>query len=258
MNTYEELARHHAKHIYTKGAHKGDAPMDKRGKTHLRVIKYPDAYAVRMYDTDILTATPDGRVVLDCNGYIERPTTQKNLTEALRKFVAPGVWVSSTRKFSYSQLVLCVSQLGGRKLYRYYDGITLDMNSTSQEGFVISELRRFQRKQVDKEAVAAFYAGMERSGFKSAFKVLHSVMEWDDRVVGIVHNAMTRVLQDSEAARYWKPIIAKHTFRRYWNWKTGQYVIDKLDASAVWTALMRECKRDMFEVVPTEYTVIDY
>lgn len=253
MNAYEKLKKHHAKHIYTKGANKGDAPVSQRGKSHFRVIEYPDAYAVRMYNTDILMAYPDGRVIIDCEDYASRPTTQSNLNEALRKFVSPGVWMHSMRKFGYSQLVLGrVNTAGMREYYRYYNGITLDSNGTRQPQ-IVSELRHFNRKQLDKAQVTQFVADMQESGFKDAFKILHSVVTVDDVRMRIVSHL---ALRDANRADEWKWAIAKHAFRRYYNYKTNQYVNDKLTASETWSQLMRECKRDMYEIVPTEFTVV--
>ena len=253
MNAYEKIKQHHAANIYTKGTNKGDAPLTKRAKTKLRVIKYDDAYAVKMYNTDILTIYPNNHIVIDCNGHIERPTTQANLNEALGMFCG-GITVSKWNMFSNSQHILrTYEKIGGTYTefkYRYYDGIELSLNNDDPE--VVSELKPLKRKRIDKPRVAAFTEGMAQCGFKDAFKVMHAMCEVSNMGDTHSHAALDVQISEVEYSDYWLAIVANHSFRRYYNRESGKYVYDKQDAKDVWTSLMRECKRTMYEVVDTD------
>ena len=89
---YGNLSLYHSRHVYKRGAYKGDAPADStnRGKSHFRVIKpdpaYPtDPYKVRFWSTNIIVAYPDGRIKINCNGYDNAPTTRRALNEGLAR-----------------------------------------------------------------------------------------------------------------------------------------------------------------------------
>jgi hypothetical protein len=260
MNAYEKIKQHHAKHVYKKGEFKGDAPVSGRGKSHFRVIKYDDAYAVRMYRTDILTIYPNNHIVIDCGGYIERPTTQSNLNEALSLFCGGGISVGKWNMFSYSQPILRTYEKIGDTYsefkYRYYDGIELSVGRADPE--VVSELKLLQRKRINKDKVAAFTTATAQCGFKDAFKVMHAMCEVSNMGDTHPHAALSVQISEVEYSDYWLAIVAKHSFQRFYNRVSGKYVYDKLDAKDVWTALMRECKKHMYEIVDTDvYCVTD-
>jgi hypothetical protein len=40
-----------------------------RGNSHTSIIRYPDRFAIRYHDTDVVTAYPDGTVVVDSGGW---------------------------------------------------------------------------------------------------------------------------------------------------------------------------------------------
>jgi hypothetical protein len=169
MTVYQKMAAHLERNVYSKGEFKGDAPLEGRGKRHLRVVKHDNAYAVRMYNTDILTVTEDDKVTIDCSGWSERNTTRSNLNTALAMFCGRTAAVFKLSRFSYSQMVL---RLDG-KAYRYYDGITFD-NSTRQ---ITTTLKPFRRKRTSATKAAELNEGLAESGFKDAFKMLWAVSE---------------------------------------------------------------------------------
>ena len=101
---YGTLKLHLERHIYKRGKHKGDAPMEarQRNKNHYRVIDRGTHMAVRFHNTDIIKAYPDGRITIDCEGWADRITTKTHLNMSL-----PGAYyVASYKVHSKSQLVV--------------------------------------------------------------------------------------------------------------------------------------------------------
>lgn len=251
--TYETIARHHTAHIYTKGANKGDAPLDKRSKTHLRVIKNSDnTYAVRFHNTDILTIEPSGSVFIDCDGWAPRRTTMSAVNDALTiLYKGAHPWLCSRRSFSHSQLTLAYFKgMGKYEHYKYYDGISLDT-----DGNIQSELKFFQAKRIDKAKVAAFTADVVSSGFKDCFKLLHAAAEEGNYVYKHTFPPVTLVTSVEHADR-WPQLINEHAFERTWSWQAGKRIVEKLPAPKVWANIMSACKKSMYEVVDTTVTVI--
>ena len=104
MNMYTKLMMHLERHMYKRGAHKGDAPAnkDRRGMSHFRVVKGNDSTVrIRMYNTDIITAHQDGSVRIDTNGYHTHNTTILRLNEALGWFFE-GVRVHMRKQSIFS------------------------------------------------------------------------------------------------------------------------------------------------------------
>jgi hypothetical protein len=254
MNAFNILAAHHAKHIYKRGINIGDAPLAKRSKTHLRILKYPTHYAVLFHRTEILTAYPDGSVVLNCNGYIRHPTTQDAMNTALNKCFT-GLGVSHSRRFNYSQPSLYRYTYGRRAHFLYYDGMTLDST-----GAITSPLQGFERKQMDKAAIADFVKGMQESGFKDVFKVLHAVSEGGRNLN--LPRSTSQAITDEVYANSWADIVAYYTWEMKWerdptgNPYAMKRALVKNTASKAWASLMRACKKDMTEVVRTDVTEI--
>lgn len=256
MNMYTKLRFHLERHIYKKGAHKGDAPADsrRRGLCHFRVVKgNDDTYRVRMYNTDILTAKPDGTVKIDTKGYYSHNTTIIRLNEALHWFFE-GVSSSMYKRnvFSYSQPVLRVHD----KLYSYYDGITL-----SETGEVLTPLQAFEQKRTDRDATKQLAEDLVTSGFKDAFKLLYATATFED--IGENDYALfgvnySDILCNNDQAHHWKTIIARNKFvRNYWptlafphHWK------EKSNAKGCWASIMQYCKKNMYIVSRSETFVL--
>ena len=144
MNMYTKLRFHLERYMYKRGRNKGDAPANRyrRGMTHFRVVKgNDDTYRVRMFGTDLITANPDGTVVIDTGGWYDRPTTILRLNEAFGFFEGGSLSMYKQSILSQSQPVLRVNG----KRYSYYDGITLN-----EQGEILTELRAFEMKRIDK------------------------------------------------------------------------------------------------------------
>jgi hypothetical protein len=218
------------------------------------VVKNNDnTMAVRMFGTDLLTANPDGTVVIDTGGWYDRPTTILRLNEALNWFF-DGVSISMYKQsiLSYSQPVLRVNG----KRYSYYDGITLN-----EQGEIITPLRAFEMKRIDKVESKEFTEDLKASGFKDAYNLLYAMTTPEDRgendysLFGV---DWTDVLANNDQADKWKLIIARVKFQKdYWSARSGGSLwTEKSDAKACWANIMQYCKKNMYVVSRSETFVL--
>ena len=243
MNTYMKLKFHHERNIFKRGQHKGDAPAGSRWRNWVRVVKgNDDTMRVRMYGTDMLTAYPDGRVVIDTSGWFNRPTTKLRLNEAFG-FMPFHVSLYSRKVFGMSQPVLRVNN----KWVLYYDGIEL-----SAEGTITSPLRHFERKQINKAESKEIRGDMAACGFKEAFNLLWAVSTTDDVEVHVprIREAVTKAYQSN----LWPSVVARHTWYRYYNYHIGRYENTKREAPDAWASIMQQLRKDCYEIVKTDVT----
>jgi len=255
MNMYTKLSMHLSRYMYKKGQYKGDAPADKsrRGKSHFRVVKgNDDTYRVRMFGTDLITANPDGTVVIDTGGWYDRPTTILRLNEAFGFFDGVSISMYKQSILSYSQPVLRVNG----KRYSYYDGITLN-----EQGEILTPLRAFEQKRIDKVESKEFTEDLKASGFKDAYNLLYAMTTPEDRgendysLFGV---DWTDVLSNNDQADKWKLIIARVKFQKdYWSARSGGSLwTEKSDAKACWANIMQYCKKNMYVVSRSETFVL--
>lgn len=236
-------------HKYRRGRNKGDAPADhyRRYKRHFRVVDRKSFMVVRTYNTDILTAYPDGRVVLDMGGWFTI-TTKANLNYALGHFVPFGrVSICSRKLFGRNQLCLDVNG----KLYRYYDGIELDADHN-----ISSPLKSFEAKRINRQATKELAAELKASGFKDVFKVLAASVTPDMRT-RVYYDAgkLREALADADYADRWLEIIADYAFyKKYIPSRLHEW--SKREPKEVWVALMRDLKHPMYESVDSGTTVV--
>jgi len=255
MNMYTKLMMHLERHMYKKGAYKGEAPADKsrRGKSHFRVVKGNDnTMRVRMYGTDIITARQDGSVLIDTRGYHTHNTTIMRLNEALHWFFEDvHVHMNKQAIFSYSQPVLNVD---GKK-YSYYDGVIL-----SATGEFLTPMRAFEQKRADKPKTQGFAEDLVDSGFKDAFAILYATTTAEDIEQGnyaLFGVDWQDVLADSEQADKWKIIIARTKYERnYWRSNGDSPWAEKSNAKGCWATIMQYCKKNMYVVSRSETFVL--
>ena len=255
MSMYTTLMMHLARHMYKKGRNKGDAPANKhrRSMTHFRVVKNNDGtMAVRMFGTDLLKAHPDGSVVIDTGGWYDRPTTILRLNEALGFFEGVSVRMFKQSILSYSQPVLRVNG----KQYSYYDGIILN-----EQGEIITELRAFEMKRIDKAESKEFADDLTESGFKDAFPLLYAVStpeEIEQNNYALFGENIPKMLADSTQADKWKLLIARTKFERYYSFNNGggYAYTEKSNAKACWASIMAYCKKNMYVVSRSETFVL--
>ena len=252
MNMYTKLSMHLSRHMYKRGKNKGDAPANhnQRGMCHFRVVKgNDDTMRVRMWSTDIITAYPNGDVMIDTNGYYTHNTTIIRLNEAFWFFEGVSMGMGKRSIFSYSQPVLRVNG----KLYYFYDGITLNA-----QGEIITPLQAFEQKRVDRAATKELANDLAESGFADAFKLLYAVATPDDMEkdnYGMFGVRLPDALSDTNRADTWKMIIARSKFQREYAYPQYQYV-EKSNAKACWATIMQACKKNMYIVSRSETYVL--
>lgn len=255
MNMYTKLSMHLARHMYKRGTNKGDAPADasRRGMSHFRVRKGNEGNMhIRMWNTDIITAYPDGRVQIDTNGYHTHNTTIIRLNDALAMFFdAEQVRMYKKNVFSYSQPVLRI----GDKRYSYYDGIRF-----SETGEVTTPLQAFEQKRTDRAETQSFADDLVLSGFKDAFPLLYATttpeaLENNYHLFGVDIN---KTLANNEQADKWHMVIAKFKYQRdYWSRVGGgSQWTEKSNAKACWSTIMQHCKKNMYVVSRSETFVL--
>ena len=247
MSMYSKLSMHLSRHMYKRGKNKGDAPANahRRAMDHYRVVKgNDDTMRVRMFSTDILTAYPNGDVKIDTSGYHRHNTTIIRLNEAF-SFMPDLMYVNVHKRsvLSYSQPVIRIHD----KLYRYYDGMLLN-----EQGDILTPLKPFEQKRVDRAETKALTEDLIASGFADAFKLLYAVstpQDNDDRVpmFGV---RLPDALIDNTQADKWRVIIARNKFERHsWDSTSRGYTFqEKSNAKACWANLMAECKKNMYVV----------
>lgn len=250
---YEQLQAHIAKHAYTRGKNKGDAPLDssRRSRSHERVSPRAGCMAVHFHNTDVILAYPDGRIVIDCDGWAQTPTTKTCVNDALRWFGGNNAWLYSDRLYGKTQMVL-KTRCG---TYAYYDGITIDPS-----GEIMSEIKPFEGRRIDKAASKEMYAEMQECGFKDVFRLLHAVAEKlphnNDSLYDAVRFARPAELRDYITmelhANKWPYVVDLVSFRHGYDWKTQQYIHAKHDYKTAWSRLMEVVKKDLYNTVTIE------
>ena len=247
LSAHAKLTAHLDKHMYKRGYNIGDAPADKdnRAKTNFRVIKRGENMAVRLHNTDILTAYPNGDVVLDCQGWGNSSTTKMAMNFVLGKFHPAYIHMGSYKFRSNSQTCL---QLPNSRIVRYYDGIRL-----SQTGEVLTPLRVFQCTRINKVKSKALADGVKASGFKSMFAMLYATVTADGRN-GRTTGLGIKQITNADNAESWPAIVAQAKF-------VGGYyntVYEDDTPAKAWTRCMSLFKNMMYETVDTETTELIY
>ena len=244
LSAHARLTVHLDKHMYKRGYNIGDAPADKdnRAKTNFRVIKRGENMAVRLHGTDILTAYPNGDVVLDCRGWAHSMTTKEAMGFALHRFHPAYTNMGSYKFRSNSQT--CLYLPDGRAV-RYYDGIRL-----SQTSEVMTPLWAFQCTRIDRVRSKALADGVKASGFKSMFAMLYATVTLQDRD-RYLNITGTELVINADNAESW-PMIVSHA-----KFVGGYYyasVYENDTPAKAWARCMSMFKYTMYETVDTETT----
>ena len=252
MTTYDKLKAHLEKHQYKRGRHKGDAPADhhKRGKSQFRVVESHSTMAVRMHETDLITAYPDGRVEFDTNGYMAYSTTKMRFGEAMKFLTFRCLGIGSRRVMGVAQSVLALAD----KYIPFYDGMVFDA-----EGNLLTPPVRFEQRRIDKAEVKELMADLKESGFLAAYPVLYAVTgPGDIRMPNFPPiRSMHRVFTSSDEAHHWADIIAAFKFDRIYNYNIGQHeVLEIGDAKSCRSRLLTRLKADMNNVTRSDVTEI--
>ena len=255
---HSKMKLHLERHVYKRGANKGDAPAGRRGQSDYRIIERKgnfgdDHMALRFYKTDILKAYPDGSITIHCDGYADRMTTKKHLNEWL--YNAPHrMYLGSRRIMSESQLVVATS----KGTYRYYDGISFDAN-----GAPTTPLKPFRALRIDRDEVAELNKALDENGFKEMFKVLWGAVTSDDCPNRYDYRSWMSLKDRTDVfsmpdtyAEGWREMVAYFAFdsETYWDESKAQYNIRYIKRSPTntWGALMSWAKHGMYKTIETE------
>ena len=215
MNAHTKLTMHLTRHMYKKGAHKGEAPLDgsKRGKTRQRVIKGNGGQMiVRFHNTDILSAYEDGHIVLRANGWHASTTTRTAMNQALC-FAGFGS-IGGLRKWGISNTVIRV----GSQSWRYYDGMEF-----SAEGKLLSTPLEFEKRVSDRDETKEFRADIKESGFVDMFPVLYAAATSDMPYEYM--RSVQEAMSSEHDAHHWPYIVSRIKFgsKRYYSHKVAYY-----------------------------------
>jgi hypothetical protein len=245
MNCHTKLQLHLSRHMYKRGAYKGDAPADssRRAKSHFRVIKGNGGQMiVRMHGADLITAYEDGSIKLDTQGWHASPTTRKCMNEALAFTGLRGL-LSSKRFGGYSQTAV---RLAGNT-YRYYDRMEF-----SADGDLLTEPIKFSAKRTDREETAEFRKEIAESGFVGVFPVLYEAATPDD-ASGYVRNTKDAMCSE-HCANQWPQVVALAKYGNYWARSHAQPSHENHKAAL--RSLIASQTRTMTRIVDLDVTVL--
>jgi hypothetical protein len=252
MTPFELLSRRLNDHAYKRGKFKGDAPLEKRTKRHIRIRQVDDnTMAVHMHETDILTVRKDGTFTVNLDRWWSSSTTKTWLNYAFH-ITRLGMSIGSKSVMSLSQLV--VSTPHGH--YVYYNG--MEFNADRQ---LTSPPMKFLAKRINKAEVAEFKKGIQESGFKDMFPMLYGMAEHETEPTSDFIRNMTDFLTNSDNADRWLTFISKRKYDRRWTFNaTGvghtYGIVEVGDAKSCWDGIMKAAKSGMYDNLETEVTVI--
>lgn len=249
MNTYQKLETHLTTFVYKRGQYKGDAPVDTRRKTDFRVVRMLDALVVRKYNTDIITAYPDGRVMISLDGWEDSSTTRRDLNDALWRFCPAHIRMFTRSVFSQNQ---CVIAVHGHTYYRYTNRMLFD-----ESGRLLSEPAKFQARRIDKEESKELSAGLKASGFLEMFPFLYTTATFEDRKHPSFTpraDMMQMYLSDYEYADRWQDLIGMFKFE-YGFYRKGDV---RYEMQPCLNAMLAYMKKGMYRLIDTDIVRITH
>ena len=248
MTPYEILFANLTRDMYKRGAHKGDAPMEKRAKTHFRIVK-GENMVVRMYNTNILTAFRNGDFEINLNGYESSSTTRANINYVL-SICKTGRYISARNVMGLSQLVVW----GPAGDYLYYDGIMFN-----QEGELLSTPKPFEARRIDRSESKEFMGAVKASGFKDMFPLLYATCTPPERTQDKHFRSWIERIQDADFADSWPEIVETFKYEQGWRYLSNGHtygVYEVGDAKSCWARMITAAKTKMYNTIRTEVTVI--
>ena len=250
MTPYEILFARLTRDVYKRGAYKGDAPMEKRAKTHFRIVK-GENMVTTMYSTNILTAYRNGEFEVNLGGWSESSTTKSNINHTLG--------VINQRMSIGTKVIMGVRQTvirAGTSLYLYYDGIRFN-----QAGELVTKPQGFEAKRIDKDASKLLMDAVKESGFKAMFPVLYATAQAEDYDNPFTSTRWQDYIQDADYAHHWPEIVLWWKFDKRWYLpQTGGHkygVVEMGTAKTCWARMMAQVKSNMYDTIRTEVTRLD-
>jgi len=269
---YDNLKAHLNDHKYTRGKFKGQAPADRyrRGRSHERVAEGIGFMCVMFHDTRIITAYPDGSIVLDSGGWWGATTTRAAFNDNIRRFRPgdkPGMYVDTVRKMGVSTTALKTAHHG---YVVAYDGMKL-----SADGQVLTLLRTFKARRVNKDKSKAFDEALVASGFKQLYPMIYaSVDESDVRGIslddrrkyadnfysyeGFLQGLLTITNPTEEDMTLWRRVVAnnKYDVQAIYDRATNQYIYkhEARTKQDTWTTMLYPARQSFYHIVDTDIT----
>lgn len=260
---YDNLRKHLTEYAFKRGKYKGDAPADasNRAKSHFRVstTKYGGigGMEVIFHDTAIITAYPDGSIVLNMGGFEDAPTTRAAYRHAMNTFGTFASFITSMKQFGISQTCVFTYKPGAgphQKTYLYYRYMKFSI-----DGKLLSDPILFRRRGIDKEASKEFTQGMKESGFMIMFPLLFATAEKPNKTelmnTRIPNAEMLRFhLTNPDRAGFWPTLVGRY---KYYGFRTSMMRMeDARTREECWAALMADAKRDLYKTSDTDVTSI--
>ena len=232
MNAYDTLGLYIARHQYTKGAYKGQAPADtsRRAKSHFRVANDVTTRVVRFHATDILTAYPDGTIRLHTNGWDTAPTTREALWDAIKLATGRTLSIHSRRHNGLSQTAI------GQ--HRYYDGMVFDSDLN-----LLSTPAPFQAYAADREATKALRDAAVP--LRAVLPILVAAEEANPTSAHLRHVAWYQLLRTDDVDR------AMYALENPEHWPTfvAYYYCPEDTAKTLWARAYAALTKNMRKVV---------
>lgn len=247
---YTRLCEHHAKHMYKRGANKGDAPLEARYKTARLVRITPTHAEVILYRTTVLRAYPDGSVTLSTGGY-NTNSTREVINRALR-FLTPYVGVYSTKRFGVSQMHYVTPS----HVYAFYDDMHINPDGTPQAP------RPFKRRLIDPAKSKPFAAAVRE--FRQTFPVLHAALpdtanadntQAAAKIFSSLNLWHHQNLHEALTSRpdLWPAIVTRNAYETEW---TNGWREVKQPPRATLNKILNQIKQTMYMIVDADVCVI--
>jgi len=165
---HSRLTQHLQRYEYKRGHYKGDAPADetRRNMSHFRVAKRGDCMAVVFHRCDILTALPDGSVVLRADGWENAPTTRAALNGALSLAGYRG-WLQTRNENGYKNTALHILCKPEWRSFAWCEALTIHA-----DGRVDNYGKKFKAYRSDREARKEWAAQPNVQEFKALLPIL--------------------------------------------------------------------------------------
>lgn len=226
MNQVQLIAAYVEKFKYSKGRFVGEAPVEKRGKSHFRVriethLGKQEA-RVRFHNTDIVVFYEDGSVRFNAGGWATARTTREAIWDAGKllsqafyarhkidtgDFEFPPHWLTKYFQFStYNKSGWSTTVVGGK--YVYYHGMRFD-----KFGNLMGNAMPFHRRVRHVEAKKEWLAKLKAAGFYDLFPMLWLSASPDMNMQEVYRVQMEDALCQQADAHLW-PTYAVYAFRQ--------------------------------------------
>ena len=252
MNTYDKLSAHLVQHIYKRGRFAGSAPADKdrRGKSHFRILKRDGNMAVILHSTQIITAYPDGRVMLDANGFEDYPTTRKAYGTMRFAF-----YTQSNNGYKNTMVRMWNTPYTMGPAYVYYSGMVFNEagvlvgDAAPEHKYVADKAERKEFKATAKSFLEMLPILLATSDQRSADTWLTMGHYEAKAQYRYIRSNTSRTLALEQVESYPDLVDAWRHALTHFNMHNDS-TTTTITHQQVWAAMYRECTKDMRLIEP--------